>query len=131
MSVNKEGIAPLTPRRWLLLDAAGALLSVLILGLLIPVVRTFFRFPLDMLYVLAVIPAGYIVVDLIGYFVIGGDGRRVLRFVAICNFLYCLVAIGMAINHASTLTVWGWVYVSVEVLVIATLAAVEMRVALR
>ena len=123
--------SPLTPRRWLLIDAAGAALSVVLLGFVLPAFQSFFSIPLPALYTLAVIPAGFLCIDLLSFFFWRGDARRPLRFIAICNLLYCLAALGFAFYHAGALTIWGWLYICADVSLVALIAAVELRVALR
>ena len=54
---------------------------------------------------------------------------RCLIVIAILNFIYSLISLCTAFFHYKTLTILGWIYLLIEIIVICTLAIFELKVA--
>lgn len=118
-----------SPRRVFAFDAFGAALSVLLNGVVVMALREWFGFPRPVLLVTAAVPLLFIAYDLLSFRF--GRGREVglLRGIAFLNLGYCLLVITLAVLHRDELTGLGWAYAAGEVLVVATIAQLELVVA--
>ncbi len=115
--------------RVFLIDALGALISALSLGLVLPLIVDQIGLPINTLYSLALIP---VVLALFDYYsfkqgleAISTNLKRIAGF----NFLYCLFSIGLLIYHRDSLQLLGWIYFSLELILVLGLAYLEFRLA--
>ena len=121
----------LEPRRLFLIDGLGALLSAFLLGIVLVQFESAFGMPRKTLYFLAFLPCLFAIYDFICYFRFTDDWKPFLKGIAFANLGYCGISIVMLGFHFSELTILGLVYFLVEIFVVAVLAMVELRVALR
>lgn len=112
------------------IDLAGALVSALLLGLVLPRWEEVFGLPPWLCYGLAALPVVFALVDAYALTRSPSTHRPWLRRVAALNLSYCLLSLVLAAVHAASLTVWGWAYIVGEVLIVASLARVEYAVAI-
>lgn len=119
----------LNPKKLFLFDAFGAYVTALMLGLVLVRFESFFGIPPSALYILAAIPMFYVLYDLAAYFFSNEKNALFLKGIALLNLLYCFISVGMAINHAETITSFGWIYIIVEVIIIVVLSIFELKVA--
>ena len=118
------------PRKLFIVDGAGALLSAFFLGIVLVRLESIFGIPPSTLYFLASFPILFAVYDLICYF----RAKKLnifLKGIAIANLVYCILSLGLAFYHQGVITLWGWGYFLVEVLVIVILSRVELKVSNR
>jgi len=54
---------------------------------------------------------------------------QLLRGIAIFNFFYCCLSIGVAFYHYETLTIFGWIYFFIEIVIVMILANWELKIA--
>jgi len=116
-------------KRLLLIDGAGALLSVLMLGGVLANYPEAVGLPRNVLLFLAglaVIFAGY---SFSCYRWAGSRWRSFLRVIAVGNLMYCGLTLGTVLLNYKTITAFGTGYFVVEVLVVSALAYVERRAA--
>ena len=111
-----------------LVDGAGALLSAFLLGIVLVIFQPLFGIPVSTLYFLAALPCVFAAYDFYCYFGVKNGLGQSLKLIAIANLLYCCLSLGFAFYHSEFLTVLGWSYIVVEVLIVATLALVEWKV---
>jgi hypothetical protein len=52
-----------------------------------------------------------------------------LKTIAFVNLLYCFLSIGFAIYHHQSITLAGWSYLIVELLIVITLVFIEFKTA--
>jgi len=118
------------PKRLFLIDGMGALLSAFLLGVVLVQLESVFGIPSTTLYVLAALAVLFAAYDFYAYRTknIAALGK-LLKGIAIINVLYCCLSIGLALYHIDAITVLGWAYVVVEVLIVVVLAVVELKVA--
>ncbi len=111
------------------LDALGALLSVFLLGIVLVQLEWFFGFPKSALYILASIPVIFFIYDLLCLKLIKSNLGPYLKIIAIANISYCFISIGFAVYHQASVTIWGWVYLFLETIILIILALIEWRTA--
>ncbi len=112
-----------------LMDAAGALLSAFLLGVVLVQWEAVFGLPRQMLYPLAALPCFFALYDFYCFAIIKGNRWKFLRGIAYLNFVYCGLSLGFALYHANVITIWGWGYLISEIVIVAVLASYELRVA--
>lgn len=127
--MNTEKKLNFTPKQLFLIDAGGALLSALLLGVVLVRLEDFFGIPRSALYLLAVIPCFFAIYDLLCYFFTKQKAAHLLRIIAYANILYCCLSIGLAFYHAESITIFGWLYILGEVLIVVLLALLELKTA--
>lgn len=116
-------------RRLFLVDGLGAAVSAVLLGVVLVRLYNIFGIPASALYLLALVPCLFLVYDLYCYFIVKKDLGIYLKVIAIANVLYCFLSLGLAIYHRDELTVLGWGYILIEILVICVLSTIEWKVA--
>lgn len=122
--------AELNPKKLFLIDGFGAILSAFLLGVVLVKFEEIFGIPTSVLYFLATIPIFFVIYDVFCYqkhLKIG----LLLKGIAVLNMLYCCVSIGLISYHFSSITILGWTYVIVEIILVSFLAMIEFRVGKR
>ncbi|HAC91266.1 MAG TPA: hypothetical protein DCF63_11660 [Planctomycetaceae bacterium] len=111
----------------MLIDAVGALVTLLSTACLLAPAWIPTGLPTQSLIALAVAAGGLSITSMTGYLA-AKDFGLLLRLVAVLNTSYCLVVIGLCAAYWSRLTFLGAIYFTLEVLIVLMLAAVEWRV---
>ena len=119
------------PERLFLIDGLGAFFSAFLLGVVLVRFEFIFGIPSHILYFLASLPILFAVYDLTIYFLDMKKNSAYLKGIALMNVSYCILSISLASIHFREITVWGWSYILLEVVVIYLLAMIEWRVAVR
>ncbi len=119
------------PRRILPVDGAGALASTFLLRLLIAPRESWFGMPAHVAYLLAAIVLIYVLYGVFCYFRAADRRRPHLKVLIVTNRLYAALATGLVIAFGHQLTSPGLVYFIAELLVIALLLLLEVRLLLR
>jgi len=116
------------PRKLLVVDAGGAALSAFLLGVVLVRFEGFFGIPSPTLYLLAAVPCGFVVWDVV--FASAHRNKALgLRGIALLNSAYCLLSLGLMVTHLEVVTIWGWAYVLGELGLVLGLAWLEWQVA--
>lgn len=124
------GIFRADPRQLFMADGFGAMLSAFLLGFVLVRWENIFGIPAAALYMLAIIPVPLIIYDFYAYNTT--NSKRLpglLKGIAVMNLFYCCLSLGLASFHFSKITVWGWSYLCMEVMIIVVIAIVELQVA--
>lgn len=116
------------PKKLFLLDGSGALLSAFLLGFVLVEFEDVFGIPRKTLYFLAVLPCVFVVYDFFSYFAKPQKTSLLLKGIALINITYCSLSICLGIYHFKQITIFGWCYISIEVLIILTIAFFEWNV---
>lgn len=119
------------PKTLFQIDGVGALLSALMLGFVLVSLEKYFGIPKSTLYILTAVPCFFATYDLYCYSALNGNIGPCLIGIGIANLLYCSLSIGFAVYHHTTITALGWVYILVEVLIVFSLAILEINTARR
>ena len=116
-------------RRFLLIDGIGAMVSLTCLAWILPAVQSHIGMSLEALGWLSLPPAVFAAYSLGSYLLSGDRWRGFLVGIAVANLGYCCLTVGCLVVEAGNLTALGWAYFIGEILLVAGLAAVELRVA--
>ena len=119
------------PKKLFLIDGAGALLSAFLLGVVLVRFESIFGIPSSTLYFLAALPVLFAAYDLYAYRTKNAKFAQLLKGIALINVMYCCLSIGFACYHTETITLFGWAYIIGEVLIVISLAILELRIAKR
>lgn len=117
------------PKNLFLIDGVGALVTAFFLGVLLVRFEWFFGIPASILYYLAILPVFYAGYDFFSYQKKIHQISPYLRGIAILNLLYCCLSLGLAFYHKETITMWGWIYILNETIIIVSLAVFELKTA--
>lgn len=117
------------PRKLFLLDALGAFVTAIMLGVVLVRLESMFGIPPSALHLLAIIPITYVIYDLLAYSFGRNKIGLLLRGIAFLNLTYCCISIGVAISHADLITYLGWLYIIGEISIIVILSIYELNVA--
>ncbi len=120
----------LTPRNIFLIDAIGAAISTLLLGLVLPYLVTFIGMPSIVLYIFALIAFLFSIYSFFCFKLNPKNCRPYLIAIGIANLLYCLFTLLMVIFFYSSLSILGISYFILEIIIIVLLASFELRTAL-
>lgn len=115
------------PRRLFLIDAMGALVtcSVQVLFLLLP--AKYFEIPEGILKSLISVAFAFFIYSISCYFFAGDKWKLLLRVIATLNIIYCGYTVGIIFYFAEQLTILAKWYFWSEVLIILTMAFVELK----
>lgn len=116
-------------RQLFLIDALGATLSAILLGVVLTTFYLTFGMPVFILRVLAGIAILFAVYSFWQYFRFPRKWPPFLRAIALANFFYCGLVLSLVIRHFPELTFWGRAYFIGELLIILALATLEYRTA--
>jgi len=117
------------PKKLLLIDGVGAIVSAFLLGIVLVQLNDLVGIPIPTLYFLAFLPCLFAIFDLYHYQKTNNQVATPLKIIATVNLLYCCLSIGLGIYHFETITFLGWVYVVVEVMIVVGIAVWELSVA--
>lgn len=119
----------INPRKLLLLDGFGALLSAFLLGIVLVKFEQFIGMPRKTLYFLAFLPCVFALYDFVCYFRDLKNWRIFLKIIAIANLLYCVISLCFVIAFWQELTIWGHLYFLGEMIIVVALSVFELKVA--
>lgn len=122
-------INKINPRHFFLIDGLGALLSTFLLGFVLVKWQDAIGMPTSRLYLLATIAAVFCLYSLCCFFSGVKNWRRYLRIIAVSNLAYCVLTTGFMMYEYANLTALGMLYFVSEIIIIVTLAIIELRIA--
>ncbi|WP_420577244.1 hypothetical protein [Ekhidna sp.] len=112
-----------------LVDAIGAMISALLIGLVIAPYEDFFGVPTPIAYLLCLIAILLSAFSLLSYLFAQNSWKKNLRIIAILNLGYCAFTASVLTLNSEGITFWGWSYFILEMLIIFALSRVEMGIA--
>jgi len=113
------------------IDGLGAILSAFLLGIVLVRFEALFGIPKSTLYFLALLPCIFAIYDFYCFYLNDTTIKKSLKRIAIANLTYCGLSIGLAFYHIGTIKNLGWIYILIEVLIVVTLALIELRISRR
>ena len=122
-------LSKLSPYNLLALDSFGACISAFLLINILTSYIHVFGIPRSVLYTLGIPPLCFAMFDLIAISLTESKKIVSLKIIASLNLAYCLLSLTMASVHYEKITLWGWGYLLIEVLIVVGLALLEFRVA--
>jgi len=114
-------------KKFFLLDGFGAILSAVLLGIVLVKLESYFGIPKSALYILAILPCLFAIYDFYCYFRVTKNLGKFLKGIAIVNLLYCCLSIGFAYYHYNEITQLGWIYITIEIIIVVAIAIVELK----
>lgn len=111
-----------------LFDGCGAVVSVLLLGGLLPALQAWIGMPLRVLYLLALLPVLFGAYSFGCYRFADHQEPRWLLAVMVANLSYCGLTLSLVALHWEQLTPLGVAWFGVDALVIGSVVALEARV---
>jgi hypothetical protein len=116
-------------KKLFLIDGFGALLSAFLLGVVLVEFNDFFGIPVKTLYFLAFLPCLFALYDFYCYFNKNTHSGIYLKTIAFINIAYCILSLGFALYHHREITILGWGYIILEIIIVLILANIELKVA--
>ena len=118
-----------SPRTLFLMDGAGALVTALTVGVVLPALGEYIGTPRPVLRALAITAAIFAAYSFTCAATQPTRWPGYLRGIALANAGYCLVTAAVLIRFAAALHVLDWLYFVGEIVVVGALVALELRVA--
>lgn len=116
-------------KKILLLDAIGALVSAISLGVIIPAFNSHFNFPIDVLYILGGVAAVFSIYSFFSYLFAREKWRKSLGIIAIANLSYCILTAALVVKFLDVISLLAIAYFVGEILLVVALAIWELKVA--
>lgn len=111
-----------------LVDSLGAFLNAATLGLVLAPLEHIFGMPRQILYFLATLGIAYGTFSMICHWLNHSAWRKLLYVIIVANLVYAMLTIWLVIRHIGNLTSCGYLYFSLELLVMFILIRLEVRV---
>ncbi len=115
------------PKQLFLIDGVGALVSAIMWGVVFVQFETITGFPANTCYFLAVFPVFFMVFDFASYLWAKKLNLN-LRYIAMQNAGYVLISLLAMVKHAETITLFGFGYLFMEIVIVLFLVRVEWKV---
>lgn len=116
------------PKKLLIIDGVGAIISAFLLGVVLVIFENIFGIPKQTLYILASLPVLFAIYDLYAFKQENNKIYMFIKNIALLNILYCFISIGFAFYHIETIKFFGWIYIIVEIFIVAILASIELKI---
>jgi hypothetical protein len=94
------------PKQLFLVDALGAALSAVLLGVVLVNYEPIFGIPSDSLSLLAAVPYFIAVYDVVCYFALTINYTPYLKIIAVANAAYCVLSLTVAYHDRYTSIPW-------------------------
>lgn len=116
-------------KRLFLIDGIGALLTACLLYFAVAGFQSVFGMPTAVVEPLAIVAVVFSIYSLSCHFALTANPRPFLLIIALANSIYCVVTGALLFVYRDQLTVWGFLYFSGEILIIAALVFLEVKAA--
>jgi O-antigen/teichoic acid export membrane protein len=116
------------PRKIFLVDAAGALMTAVLTGVVLPNMDPSIGMPLSFLRVLGIVAFMYSIYSFLNFYFFTSRWATFLAAIAVANTVYGIVSLVLVFYFGESVTTLGMLYFVLEAIVIAILVAVEWRV---
>lgn len=118
----------ISPKTLFLIDGAGALLTALLVGVVLPRL-TEVGIPNENLHLLSVAGLGLAFYSFSCHFWVRKQASIALAFVAWANTAYCGITVALLYMFSQSLSALAWVYFVGELVVVGALVYVEFKTA--
>ena len=119
----------MNPKHLFLIDGIGALVSAFLLGVVLVRYSDVIGLEDKTLLLVASFPCIFALYDFLCLFFVNKSYSSYIMIIAGSNLLYCFLSIGIAFYHVDTLTILGWTYIIIEVVIVMILSLIEYKVA--
>ncbi len=110
-----------------LVDAAGAGISAVVIGLILPYLNSWVGLPVQALYFLATLALAYAVYSFYCYW-FSFKTKAFLYFIILANLVYCILTAAIVAYYFKEMMILGYSYFLAEIFVILTLVTIEYKV---
>ncbi|WMN12015.1 hypothetical protein QYS49_32085 [Marivirga salinae] len=117
-----------SPLKIFLLDAIGAIITALILGIVFTTFQEYIGMPREILISLSLIAVVFCIYSFSCFFMLKRNWKPFLKAIAIANLLYCVATTVLIIALSHQLTIVGLLYFMGEIIVIGFLVYFEFLV---
>lgn len=117
----------LNPKRFFLIDGAGAFITAVILFLILRPLDQYIGMPGNVLTMLSIIALTFCIYSLSCYFIVKKMWKPLLKAISIGNVVYCCFTLGLIVHYYPQLTILGLTYFLLEIAVICLLVYFEMK----
>lgn len=117
----------INPKNLFFIDSLGAMLSVILLGVVLPSFQPIFGMPEKVLSNLAAVAVVFNIYSFLCYVRVTTRWRLFLGIIAVANTLYCLSTLLLTFYYFNELTIIGVAYFVLEIPVIGGLAYIEFK----
>lgn len=117
------------PKKMFVVDGFGALFSAFMLGIVLVQFHAFFGIPKQTLHILASVALVLACLDFYFYRLTKLDTSKAIQTIAILNLLYLGLSLTLGIYHAKLISIYGWLYLVAEMLILLLLAGFELKLA--
>ena len=118
---------PRKPKSLFLIDSIGAFISAIFLIVIMSTFSQYFGMPKIILAYLAAIAVIFCLYSMICFLMLKDKWKPFLRAIAIANFLYGCLTIGLILSNFSNLTLLGIIYFSAELIIVYSLVFIELK----
>ncbi|RQO30148.1 hypothetical protein DBR32_11220 [Taibaiella sp. KBW10] len=115
-------------KRLFLMDGLGALLTAFLLFVILRPFEAHFGMPQATLTMLSLIALAFCIYGITCFFFVKNNWRPFLQVISIANLLYVCVTLGLVLYYDARLTVLGFMYFLLEMILILGLAFFELYV---
>lgn len=117
------------PKKMFVVDGLGALFSAFMLGIVLVQFHSFFGIPTQTLYILASVALVLASLDFYFYRSTKINPSKAIQTIAILNLLYLGLSLSLGIYHAKLISIYGWLYLVAEMLILLLLVGFELKLA--
>ncbi len=110
-----------------LIDGVGAFVSAFCLLVILRIFREYVGMPEKLLIGLSLIAIILCIYSLTCFFRVKSNSKPFLRILAVVNFFYCCLTLGLVVYYNAALTRIGLTYFLIEIAIISVLVVVEWK----
>ena len=123
-----EKVKDLKPKQLFLIDAIGAAVSALFLGVILIQLQEYIGLSKEVLYILSIPACFFAIFSFSCYFFLKSNWSKFFKIIASFNSLYALVTLIMMFIHYQEMKILGFVYFIAELIVLLILIKIEFNV---
>lgn len=116
------------PKNVFLLDSFGALLTTILLYFILRNFNDFFGLPKEVFEYLSIIAFLFFIHSTIYYFLVKQNWKPFLKIICTANILYCILTFGILIYNYKSVSIFGILYFSGEIILILGLVFEEVKI---
>jgi len=115
------------PKRLVLIDAIGASVTTMALGLLLPLFHNLIGLSVNTLHFLSGVAGAIALFSWVCYLGFSVFGKSFIRVIGIVNVFYCLLTASVLLYYYDSITGYGFLYFIGEIMIILFLANAEFK----
>ena len=117
------------PKLLFLIDSLGAFVTAVLVGSVLTSFEDSFGMPQKALNYLSLAAYLFSTYSICCHFFTGRNWQSYLKAIAMANFTYCIVTVGLLYSYYPILTVLDLIYFGTEIVIVGGLVAIELKLA--